>query len=358
MKMFRHVLIAGAVVGLVSVAAACGSSSTSTVTVTSGGSSGGGSSNVLNGAGSTLVAPLMSQWIGAFAKLPAATTVTYGAVGSGGGVDAITARTVDFGASDAPLSPAQATACKGCLQIPWALGATVVTYHATGVPNNLRLTGQVVAEIFMGKITSWSDPAIAKLNPGVHLPSTHISVIYRSDGSGDSYVFSSYLSAVDPAWKSSIGASTQPSFPTGSGDKGNSGVAAAVQATNGAISYVGISYIAADSLDQALIQNAAGKYPAPGVASIGAAAKAITTFNPDGSITLVNPPASAAGAYPLSTYTYAIVPTKSPKAATLKAFLKYAISSTGQAFGPPLGFPPLPAAVVAHDQAEIAKIHS
>src|SRR5579862_7696155 len=152
MKMFRHVLIAGAVVGLVSIAAACGSSSsTSTVTVTGGGST-GGSSNVLNGAGSTLVAPLVSQWIGAYAKLPAATTVTYGAVGSGGGIDAITARTVDFGASDAPLSASQATACKGCLQIPWALGATVVTYHATGVPNNLHLTGQVVAEIFMGKI--------------------------------------------------------------------------------------------------------------------------------------------------------------------------------------------------------------
>jgi phosphate transport system substrate-binding protein len=357
MKMFRHVLIAGAVVGLVSIAAACGSSSsTSTVTVTSGGSS-GGSSNVLNGAGSTLVAPLVSEWIGAYAKLPAATTVTYGAVGSGGGVDAITARTVDFGASDAPLSPDQATACKGCVQIPWALAATAVTYNVTGISDNLHLTGPVVAQIFMGKITSWNDPAIAKLNPGMHLPSTHISVIYRSDGSGDSYVFSSYLSAVDPAWKSSIGASTQPSFPTGSGDKGNSGVAAAVQATNGAISYVAVAYIAADKLDEAALQNAAGKFVLPGPMGIAAAAKAMTTFAPDGSISLINPPASAPGAYPMSTYTYVIVPKDSPKGSTMKAFLKYAISSTGQAFGPPLDFVPLPAAVVSHDTMTIGEIN-
>jgi len=168
-------------------------------------------------------------------------------------------------------------------------------------------------------------------------------------------VFTSYLSAVSPDWKSNIGASTQPSFPAGQGAEKNSGVAAAVQSTDGAIGYVAISYIAADGLNQALIQNAAGKYVTPSVDSIKAAADAVTTARADGSIPLVNPPASAATAYPLSTYTYAIVPKTSSKASELKAFLTYAITD-GQAFGPDLGFPPLPSAVVSSDKTEIASI--
>jgi phosphate transport system substrate-binding protein len=282
-------------------------------------------------------------------------TITYGAIGSGGGIGAITARTVDFGASDAPLTSDQATACKGCIQSPWALGATVVSYNVNGAPNNLHLTGSVLADIFQGTITSWNDPKIKALNPGVNLPSTKITPIYRSDGSGDSFVFTSYLSAVSPDWKSKVGASTQPSFPTGTGAEKNSGVAAAIQSTDGAIGYVAISYIAADKLNEALVQNAAGKYVVPSVDSIKAAADAVTQAQPDGSIPLVNPPASASGAYPLATYTYAIVPKSSKKAAALKAFLTYAITD-GQTFGPDLGFPALPSAVVASDKTEIASI--
>jgi len=342
------VLLAGlAVIAL--LAAACGSSG--------GSSSGGGgavNSKALNGAGSTLVAPLMAQWQPDYATT-AGVTVTYGAVGSGGGVDAITGRTVDFGASDAPLTTDQATACKSCLQIPWALGATVVTYNAKGVPNNLKLTGAVLSDIFLGNITSWNDPKIAQLNPGVNLPSTHITPVYRSDGSGDSFVFTSYLSAVSPDWKSKVGASTQPSFPTGTGAEHNSGVAAAVQSTDGSIGYVAVSYIAADSLNEALVQNAAGSYPKPSLSAIAAAASAVTSIQPDGSVPLVNPPASATGAYPLSTYTYAIVPQSSPKSVALKKFFTYAITK-GQSFGPALGFPPLPASIVAHDKTVIAKI--
>ncbi len=356
MTRMKRAAAAAVAAGALAVAAGCGSSG-STTTVTAPGSS-SSDSKVLVGAGSTLVAPLLAQWEADYLKSPAAVTITYGAVGSGGGIDAITAKSVDFGASDAPLSPDQATACKSCVQIPWALAATVATYNVKGVPNNLKLTGPVVADIFLGKVTAWNDPAITALNPGVSLPSTHITPIYRSDGSGDSYVFSSYLSAVSPTWKSQVGASTQPTFPTGTGEEHNSGVAAAVQATDGSIGYVGISYIAADSLNEAVLKNAAGQYPQPTTGAIAAAASAVTTIAPDGSISLVNPPASAAKAYPMSTYTYAIVPTASSKASTLKAFLTYAISSTGQAFGLPLGFPPLPAAVVTHDTAEIAKIGS
>jgi phosphate transport system substrate-binding protein len=337
----------------VALAAACGSSSGGTTTVTTSSSS-STNSKVLTGAGSTLVYPLISQWEPDY-NTKAGVAVTYGAIGSGGGIDQITARAVDFGASDAPLSSDQATACKGCVQIPWALGATVVSYNVKGVSNNLHLTGPVVADMFLGNITSWNDPKIKALNPGVNLPATKVTPIYRSDGSGDSFVFSSYLSAVSPTFKSKIGASTQPPFSTGTGAAKNSGVAAAIQSTDGAIGYVAISYIAADSLNEALLQNAAGKFPVPNVTSIKAAADAVTTVQPDGSIPLVNPPASAAGAYPMSTYTYAIVPKSSPKASTLKAFLTYAITD-GQMFGPPLGFPALPAAVVASDKTAIASI--
>jgi phosphate transport system substrate-binding protein len=353
MQRFRRSALLVFAAGTVVLAAACGSGGGSTTTVTAGNKN-TASSKVLTGAGSTLVYPLVSQWEPDYAT-KAGVTITYGAIGSGGGIDQITARAVDFGASDAPLSADQATACKGCLQIPWALGATVVTYNVKGVPNNLHLTGPVVADMYLGNITSWNDPKIKALNPGVSLPSTKVTPIYRSDGSGDSFVFSSYLSAVSPDFKSKVGASTQPPFSTGTGAAKNSGVAASVQSTDGAIGYVAISYIAADGLNQALIQNAAGKYVTPSVDGIKAAADAVTTAQPDGSIPLVNPPASAAAAYPLSTYTYAIVPKSSPKAAELKAFLTYAITD-GQAFGPDLGFPPLPSAVVSSDKTEIASI--
>jgi phosphate transport system substrate-binding protein len=347
----RYLKTPAALAGLAVVAvlaAACGSSGSS-------GSSGAAvNDKALNGAGSTLVAPLMAQWQPDYAT-SAGVTVTYGAVGSGGGVDAITGRTVDFGASDAPLTPDQATACKGCLQIPWALGATVVTYNVKGVPNNLKLNGSVLSGIFLGTITTWNDSAIAALNPGVNLPSTHITPVYRSDGSGDSFVFTSYLSAVSPDWKSKVGASTQPAFPTGTGAEHNSGVAADIQSTDGSIGYVAVSYIGADSLNEALVQNAAGSYPKPTTGAIAAAAAAVTTIQPDGSVPLVNPPASAATAYPLSTYTYAIVPKVSPKATALKKFFEYAITK-GQSFGPALGFATLPSSIVTHDKSVIAKI--
>lgn len=353
MQRFRRSALMLLAIGSVALAAACGSSGSSTTTVTKSSSS-GGNSKVLTGAGSTLVYPLVSQWEPDYST-KTGVTITYGAIGSGGGIDQITARAVDFGASDAPLTTDQATACKGCLQIPWALGATTVAYNVSGAPKNLHLTGPVIADIYLGTITTWNDPKIKALNPGANLPSTKITPIYRSDGSGDSFVFSSYLSAVSPTFKSKIGASTQPPFSVGTAAAKNSGVAASIQSTNGAIGYVALSYIAPDALNAALIQNAAGKYPVPGVPSIKAAATAMTTVNPDGSIPLVNPPASATGAYPMSTYTYAIVPMSATNAATLKAFLTYAITD-GQAFGPPLGFPELPAAVVASDKQEIAKI--
>jgi phosphate transport system substrate-binding protein len=359
MKRLNTLVVAGALVGAVAVSAACGSgSSTSTVTVSSaGGGSSSTNSKVLVGAGSTFVAPLVAQWESDYAKSAAAVTITYGAIGSGGGIDAITNRSVDFGASDAPLSSDQATACKGCVQIPWALGATAIDYNLKGAPDHLKLTGPVLADIYLGKVTTWNDRAIAKLNPGVSLPATHITPIYRSDSSGTSFVLTDYLASVSPEWKSKIGTSTQPTFPTGTGAEHSSGVVAAMQATDGGITYAETSYTQADSLQSAMIANAAGKFLSPTNDAVLAAAKAGTT-RPDGTVKLVDPPASAATAYPLASYTYIIVPEKSPKASTLQAFIKYAIGPTGQGFGPDLGYPALPANIVSQDQQLIAKIHS
>src|SRR5207302_8361143 len=175
---------------------------------------------VAEGAGSTFVFPLVSQWQANYKNAQ----ITYGSVGSGAGIAAITARTVDFGASDAPLTKDQASACKGCEQIPWALSSTSIPYHVPGVAYGLKLTGKILANIYLGHITKWNASAIKKINPGVNLPDLKITPVFRSDGSGTSWNFTDYLSRVSPEWKSKIGVVTQPSFPTGIGGKGSSGL--------------------------------------------------------------------------------------------------------------------------------------
>jgi phosphate transport system substrate-binding protein len=348
----RNTGVAVAIAAALGVAA-CGSSTT-TATKPSNSRPSSGSSSTLVGAGSTLVAPLVSQWQAPYDK-SSKVAVTYGAIGSGGGIAQISARTVDFGASDAPMTSSEAAACRGCVQIPWALAATTVAYHVTGVPNHLKLTGPILADIWLGKITSWRDPKIKAVNPGVNLPATKIQPVYRTDASGDTYAFTDYLSKVSPQWKSQVGNSTQVHFPVGLGGKGNSGVGGVLAATNGSIAYVAIAYVVANKFDDALIQNAAGKFPVPSVASISAAAATVGSIPPDNAISITDPPASASGAYPISTFTYAIVPKNSSKASTLKAFFNWAIT-TGQAEGPKLDFAPLPARVVAADKTTIASI--
>jgi phosphate transport system substrate-binding protein len=345
----------GAVLGIAALAlgvAACGSSSSGSSTNASASSS----STTLVGAGSTLVAPLVSEWQPEYDK-KAEVAVTYGAIGSGGGIAQITARTVDFGASDAPLNEEQFKEAKGVVQIPWALAATTIAYNVEGVSNQLKLTGPVLAEIFEGKVTTWNAPAIAQLNPGVKLPSTKITPVYRSDASGDTFALTNYLSQISPEWKSKIGNSTEVKFPAGIGAKGNSGVGGAISSTNGSIGYIAIAYVLENKFDYALIKNAAGNYPVPGIPSISAAAAALKSVPANNEVSIVNPPASAAGAYPISTFTYALVPEHSPKASTLKPFLKWAVTE-GQQFGAKLDFAPLPAKVVAADEATIEKISS
>jgi phosphate transport system substrate-binding protein len=336
-----------AVLALTIGVSACGSSG-------SGGGS-GSSSSPLVGAGSTLVAPLMSKWQSDYAS-SSEETVTYGAIGSGGGIDQITSRTVDFGASDAPLTEEQFEEANGVVQIPWALSGTVPAYNVSGAPRGLRLNGEVLGGIYLGKITSWDDPAIAKLNPGAELPSTKITPVYRSDGSGDTFAFTNYLSTIDPEFKSRVGASTEVKFPTGVGAEKNDGVSAAISQTDGAIGYVGLAYALSNELSMPLVENSAGAFPEPGVESVEAAADAVGKIGPNNEISLADLPSTAKGAFPISTYTYVIAPLESDKAEQLKKFITYAIGPTAQEFGPDLDFAPLPKQVVAADKKAIAEI--
>ena len=364
--MRRQKITAGAVAVVAALGvAACGSSSKSpssasgSATSSAAAATGTGGAKTLVGAGSTLVAPLVDVWQPTYEQ-SYGVAVTYGAIGSGGGIEQITARSVNFGASDAPLTSAQASACKSCLEIPWALAATAVAYHVNGVPNNLKLTGPVLADIWTGKITSWNDAQIKKLNPGVNLPSTKIVPIHRTDGSGDTFAFTNYLSKVSPSFKSAIGNATTVNWPGGIGGKGNSGVGGVLQTTNGSIAYIALAYVVANKFDYADVQNAAGQYVAPSVSSISAAAKVHTTIPAGGTsgISLTDPPKSASTAYPISTFTYILVPqqSSSPAVATaLKKFIGWAIT-TGQSDGSKLDFSPLPAAVVKADQSTINKI--
>ena len=299
----------------------------------------------IKGAGSTLVAPLLANWVNGFeANSAGAVKVTYGAVGSGAGIAQITARTVDFGASDAPLTPEQATACNGCVQIPWALSATGLGYNIPGV-KKLNLNGSVIAGIYLGKITKWNDAKIKKLNPGVHLPGTTITPIYRSDGSGDTYAFTNYLSKVSKYWRGNIGSSTTISFPAGLGAKGNLGVTQTVQATPGAIGYISASYLIAAKLRAAAVENEAKKFTFPNLKNISAAAEMVKKVPANNELHIVNPPKKYALAYPISTFTYCIVPHGAPKKGELEQFINYAMT-TGQKYGPALDFAPLPKVVL------------
>ena len=230
----------------------------------------------LSGAGSSFVSPLVSQWIPAVGSA-FGYELQYSPIGSGGGIAAITSRTVDFGASDAPLTPDQFTACKGCVQIPWALSATSVIYNVSGVKNLLHMDGPTLAKIFMGQITDWNDPAIQSLNKGVSLPSEKIAIVHRSDNSGTTYNFTDYLSTVSPAWKSQLGVGVAVNWPVGSGQRGSAGVAAGVSQTPGGIGYVDVAFALKNHLKFMSMRNASGAFTTPGLRGINAAASTVKT---------------------------------------------------------------------------------
>jgi phosphate transport system substrate-binding protein len=309
-------------------------------------------SAALTGAGSTLVAPLMANWTNGF-ETGGGTSVKYAAVGSGEGIKQISSGTVDFGASDAPMTSEQAAECSGCVTIPWALSATGIGFNVPGV-SKLNLSGPLLAEIYSGKIKKWNDKKIAKLNPKAKLPSTPITPIYRTDGSGDTYAFTNFLSKVSPSWRSQFGFATTVGFKAGVGAKGNSGVTATLK-TPGAIGYVAVAYLIGAGIHAVAIENAAGKFALPNLKNIEEAASVVKSARPNSGISIVDPPKSAPKAYPISTFTYAIVPNNAPQAAALKEFLTYAVNK-GQAYGAALDFAPLPQVVLAAAQKAIGSL--
>lgn len=315
------------------------------------------SATMIAGAGSTLVAPIEAEWASAWDNATG-NTVTYAAVGSGSGEKDIAAGQVQFGASDAPLS-VYANVPSNLVQIPWALSATGVGYHINGLRlkrgTNLHLTGTVLADIYLGMITNWDDPAIRKLNPGSHIPSTPILVFWRSDGSGDTYAFTRYLSDVSPTFAGKVGSSTTVSFPIGAGAKGNGGMASALAANNGGIAYIAVAYLISNHEPAIGIKNAAGRYAVPNLSAIENAASIVHSVPSNNQLTIVDPPKRAKSAYPISTFTYAIVPTNSPVGSLLQSFIGYALGG-GQAFGPSLDFAPLPRVVKAADLATLSRI--
>ena len=294
---------------------------------------------VLVGAYSTFVFPLMAKWIPDYSKKHGV-TITYCPIGSGGGFEQVTNRTLDFGASDAPLAADQKKACKGCLQIPWALGGTSIPYNVRGAPKHLKLTGELLAGIFLGKVKSWSDPAIAKLNPGARLPAEAITPIYHLDSSGTTYNLTDYLSRVSPGWKSRWG----PARRSTSRLEREAREAQASRRLFRALR--GDSYATRRTRSRtASPTRCFATRPEPSRcrprAAVAAAADAVSSIPADNAISIVDPPASASAAYPLSTFTYAIVPEQSAKAEQLRPFLTYAVTD-GQRFAPELQFAKLP----------------
>ena len=317
-------------------------------------SSASAATGTLNGAGSTLVAPLEQEWASAF-QTRTGITVNYQAVGSGTGITDVSQRLVDFGASDAPLTPTQAAGCHSCVQIPWALSATGVGYNVPGVGNRLRLNGPTLAKIYLGQITTWNNSAIQKLNPGVRLPNLKITPIYRSDGSGDTYAFTNYLSDVSGTWRSKVNFATSVQFPTGVGQKGNSGVTAALQSTSGGIAYIAVSYLIAHKIPAVAIQNQAGKFEYPNLANIENAAQTVKQVPAGNALHIVDPPKSAKIAYPISTFTYVIAPQGAKQAGLLRQFINYDLT-TGQHFGASLDFAPIPKIVLKAAKSAVGGI--
>ena len=315
------------------------------------------SSGSLVGAGSSFVAPLVSAWI---PKVDNAfdLKVTYGPIGSGGGIQQIVNRTVDFGASDAPLTADQFASCKGCVQIPWALSATSLAYRGDGLPNHLHLDGKTIANIFLGKIKRWNDPAIKRMNKGRTLPNLDITVIHRSDNSGTTYNLTEYLNTVSKEWKSRAGKGVAVDWPTGVGARGSSGVAATLSQTNGGITYVDVAYSLKNRFLFAAVKNRAGVYQLPGLRGITAAGKAILRVAPDnGGISIVNPSKRQALAYPICTFTYVIIPKQSAKSQELKQFVRWALTK-GQSAGPRLLFAPIPKVVLNASMKTLNLIHA
>ena len=305
----------------------------------------------LTGAGATFPYPIYSKWFADYAA-KTGVKINYQPIGSGGGIRQLSEQTVDFGASDAPMTDDEMSKAKGgqILHFPTVLGAVVLTYNVPGLAQSLRLTGEVVADIFLGQVTTWNDPKIAALNPGVKLPSTDILVVHRADASGTNYIFTDYLSTVSSAFASGPGKGKEVKWPVGLGAKGNDGVTGQVKQTPGAIGYVELAYAKQNKLPYALLKNAAGQFVAPTIESVTAAAAGAAKALPvstDFRVSIVNAPGREA--YPISSFTWLLVyanQTDATKGKKLIEFMRWAFHEGEHAAGA-LDYAPLPANMVA-----------
>ena len=325
----------------------------------SGTSSRGGSIS-LQGAGATFPNPLYQKWLSEYGKLNPNVKIDYQSIGSGGGIKQIKEQTVDFGASDAPMSDADLKSAPGeLLHIPTVLGAVVITYNLQGITQPLRFSPDVIADIFLGKIKKWDDARIKQDNAGVNLPSADITVVHRSDGSGTSAVFTDYLSKVSPEWKEKVGAGTSPNWPVGIGGKGNEGVTGQVKQTPNTIGYVELAYAVQNKLPVALIKNKSGNFVEPSLEAVtAAAAESVATTPEDLRVSITD--ASGANAYPISSYTYILAYKDQKDAAKGKAlvdFLWWGIHD-GEKFAKDLQYAPLPDGIVKRAEAKINSITS
>jgi phosphate transport system substrate-binding protein len=313
---------------------------------------------LINAAGATFPYPIYGKWFQEYTKVDADAQINYQSVGSGGGIRMFSEGTVDFGASDMPMTDEQIGKFKSKpLHFPTVLGGIVLTYNIPGVTQDLKFTPEALAGIYLGKINKWNDPELTKANPGVKLPVNEIVVAHRSDGSGTSFVFTDYLSKVSPEWKSKVGSSTSVQWPVGIGGKGNEGVTGIVKQTPNSVGYVELIYALQNKMPYGYLRNAAGTFLKADLDSVTAAAAATASTMPaDFRVSITNAPGPKA--YPIATFTYLLIPSKIDDAAKKKAitgFLRWMLTD-GQKDAAGLGYAPLPKNVVSQEEKQIALI--
>jgi phosphate transport system substrate-binding protein len=313
---------------------------------------------LLNAAGATFPYPIYSKWFDVYHTAHPGIQINYQSIGSGGGIQQLTAGTVDFGASDLPMSDAQLGAAKvKILHFPTVLGAVVPTYNVPGVSGDLNFTQHALAGIYLGTITKWNDPEIAKANPGVKLPGDDIVVVHRSDGSGTSFIFTDFLSKASPDWKNKVGAGSSVNWPVGLGGKGNEGVAGLLKQTPDSIGYVELIYAVQNNISFGNVQNADGKYIKASLAGVTEAAAGAAKDMPDDfRVSITNAPGAAT--YPISSFTWLLIPSQIQDAAkrdAIKDFLKWMLAD-GQGYNEGLSYAKLPKPVIAKEQKAISLI--
>jgi len=313
---------------------------------------------MLNGAGATFPYPMYSKWFSEYNKLHPDVQINYQSIGSGGGIRQVLNGTVDFGASDGPMTDEQLKEAKvKILHIPTVLGADVPAYNIPGVSGEIKFTPDVLANIFLGKITSWNDPAIAKANPGVNLPNQTIIVVHRSDGSGTTYIWTDYLSKVSEDWESTVGKGTSVKWPVGLGGKGNEGVAGQIRQLQGSIGYVELIYAVENKITYGSVQNAAGNFVKASLDGVTEAAASVKSMPADFRVSITNAPGKTA--YPISSFTWLLIPVQSKDAVRGKIitdFLNWMVTD-GQKMTSQLSYAPLPSNVAEKVKAAIKEVH-